>query len=223
MILYLLIYSYQMREHRMENIMIEYMELLSEEERREITEVIRLLLRQTFLLERKYDKKTGRFLFNKEYRICNKHFEFLQAYFQIAGIELWENSQTGVMYLTGEDIMADKLGKLATIYLLILKLMYDEQMAQASTSVNIYTTLGDLNARVGSFQLFKERPSITEMKRTLTLLKKYQVIELLDSVEEIESESRIIIYPTINMVLFGDKVQVLLKSFEEELDGNEDN
>ena len=203
--------------------MIEYMELLSEEERREITEVIRLLLRQTFLLERKYDKKTGRFLFNKEYRICNKHFEFLQAYFQIAGIELWENSQTGVMYLTGEDIMADKLGKLATIYLLILKLMYDEQMAQASTSVNIYTTLGDLNARVGSFQLFKERPSITEMKRTLTLLKKYQVIELLDSVEEIESESRIIIYPTINMVLFGDKVQVLLKSFEEELDGNEDN
>lgn len=202
--------------------MIEYMENLPDEERQQVTEVIRLLLRQTFLLERKYDKKTGRFLFNKEFRICNKHLEFLQEYFQIAGIELKENSQTGVMYLVGEDVMAEKLGKLATIYLLILKLIYDEQMSQASTSVNIYTTLGDLNARVGSFQLLKERPSITEMKRTLTLLRKYQVIELTESVEELETESRIIIYPSINMVLFGDKVQELIKSFEEENDGNQD-
>ena len=29
--------------------------------KQEITDLIRLLLRQTFLLERKYDKKTGRF------------------------------------------------------------------------------------------------------------------------------------------------------------------
>lgn len=202
--------------------MIEYMEALPDEERQQVTEVIRLLLRQTFLLERKYDKKTGRFLFNREFRICNKHLEFLQEYFQIAGIELRENSQTGVMYLVGEDVMADKLSKLATIYLLILKLIYDEQMSQASTSVNIYTTLGDLNARVGSFQLLKERPSATEMKRTLTLLRKYQIIDLTESVEELETESRLIIYPSINMVLFGDKVQELIKSFEEENDGNED-
>lgn len=202
--------------------MIEYMEALPDEERQQVMEVIRLLLRQTFLLERKYDKKTGRFLFNREFRICNKHLEFLQEYFQIAGIELRENSQTGVMYLVGEDVMADKLSKLATIYLLILKLIYDEQMSQASTSVNIYTTLGDLNARVGSFQLLKERPSATEMKRTLTLLRKYQIIDLTESVEELETESRLIIYPSINMVLFGDKVQELIKSFEEETDGNED-
>ena len=158
--------------------MIEYMETLPEEERQQITEVIRLLLRQTFLLERKYDKKTGRLLFNKEFRICNKHFEFLKEYFQIAGIELLENSQTGVLYLRGEDVMAEKLGKLATIYLLILKLIYDEQMSQASTSINIYTTLGELNARVGEFQLLRERPSVTEIKRTLTLLKKYQILKM---------------------------------------------
>lgn len=203
--------------------MIKYMEQLSEEERKEVTGVIRLLLRQTFILERKYDKKTGRFVFNPEFRICNKHLEFLQEYFQIAGITLCENSQTGVLYLTGEDVMSERLGKLATLYVLILKLIYDEQMSQASTSINIYTTFGELNARMGNFQLLKERPSPTEMKRTLTLLKKYQIIELLDSVEEIESDSRMIIYPAINMVLFGDKVQELLKSFEEESDENGDN
>lgn len=202
--------------------MIEYMDLLPDEERQQVTEVIRLLLRQTFLLERKYDKKTGRFLFNKEFRICNRHLEFLQEYFRIAGIELKENSQTGVMYLVGEDVLADKLTRLATIYLLILKLIYDEQMSQASTSINIYTTMGELNARVGSFQLLKERPSATEIKRTMTLLRKYQIIEVPESIEELESESRLIIYPSISMVLFGDKVRELIKSFEEETDGNED-
>jgi len=103
-----------------------------------------------------------------------------------------------------------------------LKLVYDEQMSQASTSVNIYTTLGELNARVGSFQLLKERPSPTEIKRTLTLLRRYQIIEVPDSMEELETDSRLIIYPSISMVLFGEKVQELLKSFEEETDGNQD-
>lgn len=202
--------------------MIEYMNLLTEEEQQQVTDVIRILLRQTFLLERKFDKKTERFLFNKEYRICNKHLEFLQDYFRIAGIELRENSQTGVMYLVGEDVMADKLSKLATIYLLILKLIYDEQMSQASTSVNIYTTLGELNSRVGSFQLLKERPSPTEIKRTLTLLRRYQIIEVPDTMEELETDSRLIIYPSISMVLFGEKVQELLNSFQEENEENED-
>ncbi len=202
--------------------MITYIEELSDEEKEQLTGIIRTLLAQTFLLERKYDKKGSRFVFNKEYRICCRHLEFLQEYFQVAGMELKENTPTGVIYLVGEDAQALRLTKLATIYLLLLKLIYDEQMSQASTSVNIYTTLGELNERMGSFRLLKERPSPTEVRRTLTLLKKYQIIEILDALDELESESRLIIYPSISMVLFGDRVQELLQSFEEESDGNED-
>lgn len=202
--------------------MLPYIAKLPDEERRQLTEVIRLLLRQTFLLERKYDKKTGRFLFNKDYRFLSLHLEFLQDYFEAAGIELKENTQTGVMYLTGEDVLADRLTKLSTIYLLILKLIYDEQMSQASTSVNIFTTLGDLNARTGSFQLLKERPSPTEIRRTLTLLRRYQILEVPDGMEELESDTRLIIYPSINMVLLGSSVRELIKSFEEEPHGTND-
>jgi len=46
--------------------------------KQEITDLIRLLLRQTFLLERKYDKKTGRFQYTKEYRSCSLHLEFIR-------------------------------------------------------------------------------------------------------------------------------------------------
>lgn len=202
--------------------MIEYFDLLPEEEQQQLTEVIGTLLKQTFVLERKYEKRTGRFAFNREYRVLSKHLEFLKEYFKIAGIEVVENIPGGVIYVRGEGITPERLSKLATIYLLILKLIYDEQMASASTSINIYTTLGDINERVGSFNLLKERPSLTEIKRTLTLLKKYQLVEVLDPLEELESETRIIIYPSINMVLLGEEVRQLLESFQEESGGEEE-
>ena len=45
--------------------MIEYYEQLSQEEKEEITEVVQTLYRQTFLLERKFDKRSGRMQYTK--------------------------------------------------------------------------------------------------------------------------------------------------------------
>ncbi|MFR1037695.1 MAG: hypothetical protein ACLSE4_02255 [Clostridium sp.] len=36
-------------------------------------------------------------------------------------IEVVENSQMGVIYLRGEQLMGEKMPKLATLYLLVLK------------------------------------------------------------------------------------------------------
>ena len=48
--------------------MIDYYEQLTQEEKEEVTEVIQTLYRQTFLLERKFDKRAGRMQYTKEYR-----------------------------------------------------------------------------------------------------------------------------------------------------------
>ena len=195
---------------------IPYFDGLMGEEQREITDSIRLLLRQTFILERKYDRRTGRFQYNREFRICNKHLEFIRTYFSISGISVYENSQLGVIYIQGETLVGDKLPRLATLYLLILKLIYDEQMAAVSSSVNIVTTFGELNGKVGEFRLAKSLSSLTEIKRALALLKKYQMIELIDVLEELNEHTRIIIYPCINLVLMREDILKLLNSFSEE-------
>ena len=122
--------------------MIPYYDHLTDIEKQEVTDSIRLLLRQTFLLERKYDKRTERFQNNREYRICGKHLEFIRAYLAISGIAVRENSQLGVIYIQGENQIGEKLPRLATLYILILKLIYDEQMESVSPSVSVYTTLG---------------------------------------------------------------------------------
>ena len=182
---------------------IPYFDGLMGEEQREITDSIRLLLRQTFILER-------------EFRICNKHLEFIRTYFSISGISVYENSQLGVIYIQGETLVGDKLPRLATLYLLILKLIYDEQMESVSTSVNVYTTLGEMHEKLGSYRLFKKQPSPTDIRRAVTLLKKYQVIEPLELLDDLNGNSRLIVYPCINVVLLGDDVRELLESFRED-------
>ncbi len=53
----------------------------------------------------------------------------------------------------------------------------------------------------------KKQPSPTDIRRAVTLLKKYQVVEPLDLLEDLNGDSRLIIYPCINVVLFGDDVR----------------
>ena len=127
--------------------MIPYYDELMQEEQAEITEVIRLLLRQTFILERKYERRTGRFQYNRDFSVCSKHLEFIRDYFAVSGISVQENSHMGVIYIQNETLVGDKLPRLATLYLLALKLIYDEQMETVSTSINVYTTLGNIHDR----------------------------------------------------------------------------
>lgn len=202
--------------------MITYYEELTAEEQDDIRDVIQMLHRQTFILERKYEKRAGRLVFNKEFRIGSKHYEFLKAYFAVAGIELIENSHMGIIFIQGETILGEKLPKLATIYILILKLIYDEQMAAVSTSTNIHTTMGEIHEKIGDFRLLRNLPSATEMRRCISLLKKYQLIEPLDVLEELNDDTRMIIYPCINVVLMGDDVRKLAETFTEEEDRGDD-
>lgn len=195
--------------------MINYYEELPPEEQRKVTEVIGQLYRQTFLLERRYDRKTKRYQINKDYYQCGKHLEFVRAYFAIMDIEVMENSQMGVIYIRGEQVVGEKLPKLATLYILILKLIYDEQMSTVSTSVNAVTSLGEIHEKLGTYRLLRKQPSVTEIRRCLALLKRYQLIEPLDILEEMDGQSRLVIYPTVNVVLMGDDVRALIETYKE--------
>ena len=196
--------------------MIEYYDNLMEEEQDAVRDIIQILFRQTFLLERKYDRRSGRMTPVREYRTADKHLDFLKEYFRIAGIELRQNVHMGVIYIQGEGLWGEKLPRLATIYLLVLKILYDEQMAEVSSSSHVVVTMGMLNGKAGEFHVLGSLPSPTEIRRTVALLKKYQIIEPADVLEELNENTRLVIYPCINAVLAGDDIRDLLNTFSEE-------
>lgn len=79
----------------------------------------------------------------------------------------------------------------------------------------------EIHEKLGNYRLFKKQPSPTDIRRTVTLLKKYQILEPLDLLEDLSSDSRMIIYPCINVVLMGDDARQLLASFDERQEDEE--
>lgn len=57
-------------------------------EQETMQEVIRRLLSQTFLLDRKYDKRAAGWPPIREYEFCADHMAFLTEYFAVAGITI---------------------------------------------------------------------------------------------------------------------------------------
>lgn len=207
--------------------MIPYFDELLPEEQEKVRNVIQLLQRQTFILERKYDKRLGRFQYSSDFRLCSKHLEFIREYFKISGIDVYENTQLGVIYIQGETVMGEKLSRLATLYILILKVIYDEQMMTATTSAHIYTTLGEMGERLGAYGLLS-RVTPTEVKRAVAALKKHQIVEPVDVMEDFDGDTRLIIYPAVNLVLMGDDARAILADIgheekpEEEMEESDD-
>ena len=196
--------------------MFEYYKELATSDQEKLKDVITQLLAQSFILERKYDRKKGRMVLNKDFYFCENHMEFLTQYFEVAGIRLQKNTELGSIYMQGNATLGEKLPKLATIYLLLLKLLYDEKMASVSSSVNVVVTFAELNTKVGEFRLVKGLSSLSEVKRAFGILKKYQMVEVLDSLDELSEQTRILVYPCINLVLLQEDMVGLLQSFSQE-------
>ncbi|WFR58362.1 DUF4194 domain-containing protein [Anaerocolumna sp. AGMB13025] len=196
--------------------MFEYYDNLLDEEKEELTELIKNLYSQTFILERKFDKKSERYQLNKLYRICERHYEFLREYFKIADIDLIENRQYGIMALRTQTQQGDKLSRLTTMFLLLLKLIFDEQMNTVSNSIQVYTTLDEIYDKLLLFRLWANKTiSPTELRKTITVLKKYQVIEVMEDNWELDGTTRLIIYPTVSLILNGQSIQGLVEQYQE--------
>jgi hypothetical protein len=197
--------------------MFPYYNELLDEEKDELREVVKTLYHQTYILERKYDKKTERYLPNRMYRICERHLDFLKEYFKIADIDLIENRQYGIMQIVTQNLQGDKLSRLTTIFLLLLKLIFDEQMNTASSSIHVYSSLNEVYDKIQLFRLWNSKSiSPTELKKTMSALKKYQVIEITDELGEMDGDTRFIIYPTINLLLDSQSMGAITRQYQEE-------
>ncbi len=203
--------------------MFPYYNELLDEEKEELTEAIKILINQTFILERKYDNKTERYLPNRVYRTCERHLDFIKEYFKISDIDVIENHQFSVIYLKSKNLQGEKLSKLTTIFILILKLIFDDQMNVASNSIHVYTTLNEVYEKIQLFRLWNNKSiSPTEVRKTITALKKYQIIEILDEMGNLEGDTRFIIYPVVNLVLDGQVIAGIIEQYQEEEEEEEE-
>ena len=75
--------------------MIEYYEQLMNEEQQELTRIIKLYSGRRFCWSINMKKEAAGLCPARDFRIADRHLEFLKAYFAVAGIQVCENSHMG--------------------------------------------------------------------------------------------------------------------------------
>ena len=197
--------------------MIPYYEALTEEERERVSAAVKILLSQTFVLEHKFDRKTGRMGVNPLFRTCDLHLEFLKDYFLIAGLEVREDARNGIIYLSGGNSqVGPRISEYATKCILILKVIYDEQMSSTSAADYVVSCRSEIQEKMAEFHLLDRQPGPSEVRLAIRLLKRYQLIDFLENTDETDLNARFVIYPSINMVLLGEDIRSLLEEYQPE-------
>lgn len=165
-----------------------------------------------------------------DYYFILKYREKFENLLGTLGYRIEINEEYGVIQLTNAMNMNRQNLKLYdSIILLILRILFDEKKRELSVSDEVIVTLGDIQDKYLSLKIRDKMIDKTTMGNALRLLRRYQLIELLDS-DLRNEESRILIYNSILMAVRVEDIKHVYEKIEsyrrgklkdEETDQNE--
>lgn len=180
---------------------MEYNEL-SIKEKENFKKVCNKLLSTCLICKQKEDTKS-------DYYFLESHLDVINNYFEPLGFEVEINKTIKAAQLInkfGTNKYNFKL--IESITLLILRILYSEKMQELSLSQNVIVETEELQSRFIALG-FKDRlMDKTLLRQSLKTLKKYNIIDTLDK-DMTLSDSRIVVYPTIIMVLRSENINLI--------------
>ena len=200
--------------------MIDYLENLPVTEAEKLRKTISSLFRQTCILQEKYDPVTLVPSDNEQYEICNRHKDFIESYLAVMGCEMVHDSQEHVFQLVGDGAEALTLSRTSTIIMLLTKMIYRDKIMGQSLSATV-TNLEEYREYGKNTNLLNQKLTDGEWKEAVSLMKKHQVIEYPGALRDLEDNTPIYIYSTINLYCSSAMINELLEAYKEEADTDE--
>lgn len=203
---------------------MDLLEGMLQKEKEEFRRVCNRLLGSCFLCKRNAANKS-------DYYFVLKYRERFQEYLGVLGYRLEINEEYGVIQLTTPQNYNRLNLKLSeSIILLILRILYDEKKRELSVSDEVIVNLGDIQDKFLSLKIRDKMIDKTTMRNTLSLFRRFQLIELLDK-DLGNEESRVLIYDAILMAVRVEDIRQAYEKLElyrkgknvnhEEIDENE--
>lgn len=149
-----------------------------------------------------------------DYYFVIKHKELFAEYLGVLGCRLEINEDYGVIQLTNPQNYNRLNLKLSeSVILLILRILFDEKKRELSVSDEVIVNLGDIQDRFLSLKIRDKMIDRTTMGNTLRLLRRYQLVELLDR-DLSQEESRVLIYDSILMAVRVEDIKQVFDRLE---------
>lgn len=193
--------------------MLEYAQNLPPQEAEELKRAIRDLMRQSCILETKYDASRGILKDNPRYRLCQKHRDFLIDYFDTMGAVLNYDPQDHFFRLTGEGVAAEKFSETTTLILLLMKLIYKEKIMGDGLMATM-TNLKELRQYGSDTGLITRRLTDRELYEAMSVMKTHQMAEFPCALSDVEDDTPIYLYNMINVFCQGGAVSRIFAKYQ---------
>ena len=194
--------------------MFEYMKHLSLAEQEGLKKVIQELFRQTCIIKVKYDPETLLAKDNPKYHVCNRHREFIGEYLQILGCELQHDSQDHIFRLVGEGVPSLHISLTTTKLILLLKFIYKEKIMGEGLKAST-TCLKEIRKYGMETNLLTEKLTAGEWNEALTVMKRHQMLEIPGAISNLEDDTPMYIYATVNLYCPAAEINKLLKKYQD--------
>ena len=186
------------------------MELLDgmlQKEKDEFKRICNRLLSTCFLCRGNVTNKS-------DYYFVLKYRDKFRTYLDVLGYRLEINEEYGVIQLTNpQNYNRLNLKLYESIILLILRILYDEKKRELSASDEVIVNLGDIQDKYLSLQIRDKMIDKTTMRNTISLFRRFQLIETLDR-DLSNEESRILIYDAILMAVRVENIKQAIEKLE---------
>lgn len=195
--------------------MEQYLESLSVTEAEKLKKTVLSLFRQTCILQEKYDPVTLVPSDNEQFAICRTHCNFIENYLSVLGCELLYDSQERIFRLVGEGVEAEVLSKETTIIVLLIKMIYRDKIMGKGLAATV-TNLEEIREYGKNTNLLNQKLPDGEWKSALAIMKKHQIVEYPGALRDLEDDTPIYIYSTINLYCSSALINELIEAYREE-------
>ncbi|MDD2959752.1 MAG: DUF4194 domain-containing protein [Lachnospiraceae bacterium] len=149
-----------------------------------------------------------------DYYFVLKYKEKFENLLGTLGYRIEINEEYGVIQVTnGLNTNRQNLKLYDSIILLLLRILFDEKKRELSMSDEVIVNLGDIQDKFLSLKIRDKMIDKTTMGNALRMLRRYQLVELLDSDLKNE-ESRILIYSSILMAVRVEDIKKVYEKIE---------
>lgn len=192
--------------------MFEYMENVSQGEAENIKKTIQDLFRQTCILQVKYDPVTLTQHDNPKYQVCLRNHEFISDYLEVLGCELIHDPQEHIFRIAGEGVIVERMSLTTTKLIIIMKLIYRDKIMGEGLNATT-TTLAQIREYGRNTNLIDRRLTAQEWNDALVLMKTHQMIEVPGAIANLEDNTPIYIYNTVNIYCSAMDINELVTQY----------
>lgn len=109
----------------------------------------------------------------------------------------------------------EKLSLTSTVLLLLIKLIYREKIMGEGLNAPL-TTLKEIREYGRNTNLLPEKLTQAQWREALYLMKTHQVIDVPGSVKDVEDDTPIYMYSTVNLYVTAGDINALIEEYREE-------